>query len=902
MNAEQRRIAENTHQEEPWYFWGPYLAERAWGTVREDYSANGDAWNYLPHDHARSRAYRWNEDGIGGISDFKGRLCLAFAFWNERDSILKERLFGVTGPQGNHGEDVKELYWYTDATPSHSYLSMWYRYPHASYPYDQLVSQSGARSKMEGEFELWDTGILADNRIFDIQIEYAKASPHDILIRVTATNCGPEPAPLHVLPTIWFRNTWSWGRDNRKPNLQEGIPALIETSHDALGTYHLYCEEPEKLLFTENDSNLTRLWNVPNPSRFVKDSINDAVISGDLDLVNPNKVGTKAAAHYRFLLAPNESRTVRLRFRKVSGMESGAPAPPGSHELVPPTRPFADFNEIFASRKAEAEEFYAQVAPAGLTNEQRAIQRQALAGMIWSKQFYHYIIEQWLDGDPAPPPPPPERAYGRNHSWRHLYNERVMSMPDKWEYPWYASWDLAFHCIPLALVDPCFAKTQLDIIAREWYQHPNGQIPAYEWNFSDVNPPVIAWAAWRVYQIERKQTGKGDRAFLETIFHKMLLAFTWWVNRKDSEGNNIFQGGFLGLDNIGVFDRNETFADGSHLEQADGTSWMGMLSLNLMRIAMELALENHVYENIATKFFEHFLGIAAAMNNLGGKGIGLWHEDDEFYYDVLHTPGGRYLPLRVRSMVGLLPLFAVETIQPQLIDALPGFKSRLEWYLTHRPDLASLVSRWQEPGSGERRLVALTRGHRMKCLLRRMLDPDEFLSDYGIRSVSKYHKDHPYSLVIRGEEKVVGYEPAESQTGIFGGNSNWRGPVWFPVNYLLIESLLQFHHYYGEDFKVECPTRSGRFLTLKEIANQLSNRLIKLWLRDKDGLRPFEGSMSRSVLESVTAGPARTDRYWFHEFFHGDTGAGLGAPHQTGWTGLVAKLIQQQGEFGTITK
>ncbi|MDP9254152.1 MAG: glucosidase, partial [Verrucomicrobiota bacterium] len=559
---------------------------------------------------------------------------------------------------------------------------------------------------------------------------------------------------------------------------------------------------------------------------------------------------------------------------------------------------FSDFDAIFAARKAEADEFYSALAPSCLSEEHCAIQRQALAGMLWSKQFYHYIVEQWLEGDPTQLPlPPNERKHGRNAEWRHLYNERVMSMPDTWEYPWYASWDLAFHCIPLALVDPHFARGQLDLIVREWYQHPNGQIPAYEWNFGDVNPPVLAWAAWRVYQIERKQTGKGDRAFLETIFHKMLIAFTWWVNRKDSMGKNIFEGGFLGLDNIGVFDRNARFPDGSYLEQSDGTSWMGMFSLNLMRIAIELAGENHVYENIATKFFEHFLSIAAAMNNLGGKGIGLWNEEDEFYYDVLHTPGGRYLPLKVRSLVGLMPLLAVETIQWQLIDALPGFKARLEWYLRYRPDLASLVSRWQEPGMGERRLVALTRGHRMKCLLRRMLDPEEFLSDHGVRSVSKYHKEHPYSITVRGEEKIVSYEPAESQTGIFGGNSNWRGPVWFPINYLLIESLQQFHHYYGDDFKVECPTRSGNFLTLKEIANELSNRLIKLWLRGKDRQRPFARASNGALDEKRDQ-----DRYWFHEYFHGDTGAGLGASHQTGWTGLVAKLIQQQGSFGTIVK
>jgi hypothetical protein len=889
MNAEQARVQENKPPEEPWHFWGPYLAERAWGTVREDYSADGDAWNYFPHEHARSRAYRWNEDGIGGISDFKSRLCFAFAFWNERDPFLKERIFGVSGPEGNHGEDVKELYWYVDSTPSHSFMRMIYRYPQTRFPYEDLVAQSSARSKMEGEFELWDANALADNRFFDIEIDYAKAAPHDILIRAVATNCGPEPAVLHVLPTIWFRNTWSWGRDGERPILQAvDAPApkidIVEASHHALGQYHLYCEDAGDILFTENESNIARLWGMPNQTPFVKDSINDRIVHDKIESTNPRRVGTKAAAHYRFTIPPNESRTIRLRLTRAEDARK-------------PGATFRDFDKVFLQRAAEADEFYAELAPSSLTEEHRAIQRQALGGLLWNKQFYHYIIEQWLDGDPGLPPPPSERLEGRNAEWRHLYNERVMSMPDKWEFPWYASWDLAFHCIPLALVDVQFAKAQLDIIVREWYQHPNGQIPAYEWNFSDVNPPVLAWAAWRIYQIERKQTGKGDRAFLETIFHKMLIGFTWWVNRKDSEGNNIFQGGFLGLDNIGVFDRNSTFPDGSHLEQSDGTSWMGMFSLNLMRIAIELAMENHVYENIATKFFEHFLGIAAAMNNLGGKGIGLWDEEDEFYYDMLHTPGGRYLPLRVRSLVGLMPLLAVETIQWQLIEALPGFKARLEWYLANRPDLCSLISRWQEPGIGERRLVALTRGHRMKCLLRRMLDPEEFLSDYGVRSVSKYHKEHPYSLIVRGEEKVVNYEPAESQTGLFGGNSNWRGPVWFPINYLLIESLQQFHHYYGDDFKVECPTGSGRLMHLTEVANELSNRLIKIWLRDEKG----ECAFSRASAGAVT-GMQDRHRYLFHEYFHGDIGAGLGASHQTGWTGLVAKLIQQQGEFGTIAK
>ncbi|HXX41593.1 MAG TPA: hypothetical protein VEI58_04935 [Chthoniobacterales bacterium] len=882
MNAEQVRLQENNSPDEPWHFWGPYLAERAWGTVREDYSANGDAWNYFPFDHARSRAYRWNEDGLGGISDYKGRLCFAFAFWNENDPFLKERLFGVTQPQGNHGEDVKELYWYLDSTPAHSFMRMIYRYPHSRFPYEELIRQSGARSKMETEFEIWNTSAFAENRFFDIEIEYAKADARDILIRVNAKNCGPQSAPLHLLPTIWFRNTWSWSRDSGKPMLcktsDRDHVTVITASHPRLEDYDLFCDSAADLFFTENESNADRLWGIPNEAPFVKDSINDRVVEGKVDAVNPAQTGTKAAAHYQFKIPPQETISIRLRLARAGSKTS--------------VEAFSDFDAIFNLRRTEADQFYNDLAPQSLTDEHRAIQRQAFSGLLWNKQFYHYIVEQWLDGDPGQPPPPNERQFGRNSDWRHLYNERVMSMPDKWEFPWYASWDLAFHCLPLALVDVQFAKTQLKLIVREWYLHPNGQIPAYEWNFSDVNPPVIAWAAWRVYQIERKQTGKGDRAFLETIFHKMLISFTWWINRKDAEGNNIFQGGFLGLDNIGVFDRSATFPDGTYLEQSDATSWMGMFCLNLMRIAIELAMENHVYENIATKFFEHFLGIAAAMNNLGGKGIGLWNEDDEFYYDVIHTPGGRYFPLKVRSVVGLLPLLAVDVIQPQLIDALPNFKRRLEWYLANRPDLCSLISRWDEPGTGERRLVAITRGHRMKCLLRRMLDPNEFLSDYGIRSLSKYHKEHPYVLTARGQTMVVNYEPAESQTGMFGGNSNWRGPVWFPINYLLIESLQQFHHYYGDDFKVECPIGSGQFLHLKEVANELSNRLIKIWMRDQNGERAFARA-SQPALDG-------DGRYHFHEYFNADNGAGLGASHQTGWTALVAKLIQQQGEFGTI--
>jgi hypothetical protein len=887
MTAEQIRVARNNSGEEQWDLWGPYLSERAWGTVREDYSANGDAWNYFPHEHARSRVYRWNEDGLAGISDFKQRLCFAFAFWNEHDAILKERLFGLTGPQGNHGEDVKEVYFYDDNTPSHSYMRMTYRYPRNAFPNEQLIAESARRSRHDPEYEISQTGVF-DGGFFDIEVEYAKRLARDILIRATITNVGNDEARLHILPTLWFRNTWSWGRDDRKPSLRAlersgGSPA-IEATHHVLGRYALVCEEADALLFTENETNTELLWNVPNKSAFTKDAFHQCVVDGRADAINPRQIGTKAAAHIRIMLAPGERRTLRFRLHQVDSAAASA-------------TPFAEFEETIALRRREADEFYTGLSPSCLSEEHRAIHRQALAGMLWSKQFYHYIVEQWLEGDPGQPAPPVERKRSRNAEWRHLHNERVMSMPDKWEYPWYASWDLAFHCIPLALVDAQFAKDQLDLITREWYQHPNGQIPAYEWNFSDVNPPVIGWAAWRVYKMEERQTGRGDRAFLETIFHKMLIAFTWWVNRKDSAGNNIFEGGFLGLDNIGVFDRSLQLPGGGHLEQSDATSWMGMFSLNLMRMALELARQNPVYENIATKFFEHFLAIAGAMNNAGGKGIGLWDEEDEFFYDVLHLPDGRHLRVRVRSLVGLMPLLAVETIEPELLDAVPGFKSRLEWYLANRPDLAALISRWHEPGLGDRRLIALTRGSRMKRLLRRMLDLEEFLSPYGIRSMSKYHAQHPYVLHGLGEQRKVCYEPAESQSSIFGGNSNWRGPVWMPINYLLIESLQKFHHYYGDDFKVECPTGSGNFQTLDCVANELSNRLISIWLRDGNGHRPFAPDYSCGL------DPARDrDRYLFHEYFHGDTGAGLGASHQTGWTGLVAKLIEQQGKLGTIVK
>ncbi len=876
MTIERERLRDKQHN---WKHWGPYLSERAWGTVREDYSADGNAWGYFPHDHARSRVYRWNEDGLAGLCDGHQDLCFALALWNGKDPILKERLFGLTGPEGNHGEDVKEEYFYQDSTPTHSYMKMLYRYPQAEFPYAQLVQENGRRDKMQGEFELRDTGVFDDGRYFDVVVEYAKASADDVLIRISATNVGTEPAAIHLLPTLWFRNTWAWGRDDRVPQLSNGKVAVhggvfaktVRAKHHALGEYELWCEAADDVLFTHNETNVQRLYGAHNATPYVKDAFHEYVIYGNRAAVNPDPVGTKAAALYVREIAPGATTTIRLRLRKrVDAPEAEAQSP------------FQDFDAIFTQRLCEADEFYEALqdwakvdnAPHSLLNLQQ-VQRQALAGMLWSKQFYNYDVEQWLGGDPAQPPPPPERKAGRNREWWFLNNSDVLSMPDKWEYPWFASWDLAFHCIPLALVDAEFAKNQLDLLTREWYQHPNGQIPAYEWAFGDVNPPVLAWAAWRVYQLDRKANGTADRAFLERVFHKLLLNFTWWVNRKDSEGNNVFQGGFLGLDNIGVFDRSAELPTGGHIEQSDGTSWMGMYCLNLMKMALELAVDNPVYEDIATKFFEHFLYIAAAMNNMSGDGIPLWHEDDEFFYDVLHLPGDVNVPLMLRSMVGLIPLFAVETIEPETLEKMPGFRKRLEWFLEHRPHLASLVSRWNDQGMGERRLVALTRGHRLKRLLKRALDPNEFLSDYGVRALSKVHERNPFVLNVDKREWVVHYEPAESRSGLFGGNSNWRGPIWFPVNYLLIESLQKFHHYFGDDFKVECPTGSGQLLALNEIADFLSQRLIKLFEKQDD---------PAGVL--------------FHEYYDGDTGRGLGASHQTGWTGLIAKLIQQQGERG----
>jgi hypothetical protein len=879
MTREEFRLEEVRHKSAHWQRWGPYLSERAWGTVREDYSASGDAWNYLSHDHARSRAYRWNEDGIAGICDRHQYICFALALWNGQDPILKERLFGLTGSEGNHGEDVKECYYYLDSTPTHSYMKFLYKYPQAEFPYARLVDENRRRGKHDPEFELMDTGVFADNRYFDVVVEYVKASTEEILIRITVTNHGPEPAPIHLLPTVWFRNTWSWGHDSSPRPLLRKEGGSIELDHHYLGRRVLECEGDPDLLFTENETNLQRLFGATNQSRYVKDGVNDYVVNGARDTVNPEQTGTKAAAHYALTISPGGTRTIRLR-------------------LSPPTHADCAFSSMFErtfeQRIREADEFYATAIPADLSADSRNVMRQAFAGMLWSKQFYHYVVRDWLRGDPSAPPPPSERFGGRNHEWSHLYNADVISMPDKWEYPWYAAWDLAFHCVPLALVDSEFAKQQLVLMTREWYMHPNGQLPAYEWSFSDVNPPVHAWAAWRVYKIEKKRRGKGDLAFLSRIFHKLILNFTWWVNRKDSEGHNVFQGGFLGLDNIGVFDRSAPLPTGGHIEQADGTGWMAMYCLNLLAIAMELASEDPSYEDVASKFWEHFLYIANAINHLGDNGDSMWNEEDGFYYDVLHTPDGNRFPMKVRSMVGLIPLFAVETLEPKICNCLTGFKRRMEWFIENRKDLTRNVACMRTPGEGERRLLSILHENQLRRVLRFMLDENEFLSPYGIRAVSRVHREHPYVLRANGAEYRVDYEPSESSTGLFGGNSNWRGPIWFPTNFLLIESLQKFHHYLGEDFKVECPTGSGRMLTLWEVAAELSRRMTRIFQQGEDGRRPVHGS-NRLYGED----PNWRDLVLFYEYFNGDTGEGVGGSHQTGWTGLVAKMLQQSGERET---
>ncbi len=893
INVEKRRLIENLSGSKQWKLFGPYLGERQWGTVREDYSPDGTAWEYFPHDHARSRAYRWGEDGIAGFSDGFQRICLSLALWNGNDPILKERLFGLTNAQGNHGEDVKELYYYLDATPTHSYLKMLYKYPQAEFPYDRLVRENAARSRQETEFEILDTGVFDQDRYFDVFVEYAKAAPEDILMRVTVHNRGPEAATLHLVPQLWFRNIWAWDPNHPKPQLRavRGSSAVV-VEHEELGLFEWYpgpadggTDLPE-MLFCDNETNLEQIFGSTNPPGFFKDGFHQCIVHGKTGATNPLRKGTKAGAHYTLTVPAGGSRQVRLRLTRDTA-----------------SRPFTDFDQVFEDRIAEASIFYDALQEEIKDPDLRLIQRQAFAGMIWSKQFYHFDVRKWLEGDPLQPPPPPQRKKSRNADWTHLNNSEVISMPDKWEYPWYASWDLAFHSIPLSLLDPEFAKRQLDLLTREWYMHPNGQLPAYEWAFGDVNPPVHAWATWRVFQIDRKARrecapdDKGDLEFLERVFHKLLLNFTWWVNRKDAQGRNIFQGGFLGLDNVGVFDRSSPLPTGGFINQADGTSWMAMYSLNLLRISLELAMHNRVYEDIATKFLEHFLAIAGAINGVSdghgpvpGDGLALWDEEDEFYYDELCLPDGRKFPLKIRSIVGLIPLFAVENLDPELLRALPNFTGRLEWFLKHRPDLAKLVSRWQEVGVGERHLLSLLRGHRMKCLLRRALDETEFLSDHGVRALSKIHEQKPYQLDLDGSVHEVSYWPAESQAGLFGGNSNWRGPVWLPMNYLLIESLQKFHHYYGDDFKIECPTGSGQFMTIGQVSEELSRRLIRLFQPGPDGQRPV-----LKYHPKLATDPHFKDYILFHEYFHGDNGRGVGASHQTGWTGLVAKLILPRG-------
>jgi hypothetical protein len=879
MTPEEIRLSESGARKKHWKRWGPYLSERAWGTVREDYSPDGNAWEYLPHDHARSRAYRWNEDGLAGICDRRQQTCFALALWNEHDPILKERLFGLTGNEGNHGEDVKECYFYLDSTPTHSYMKYLYKYPQAEFPYASLVEENRKRGKNEPEFELLDTGIFSANRYFDVFVEYAKADTEDILIKITVANRGPDAANIRLLPTVWFRNTWSWGSSRRRPELHQarlGPDPVIELNHNHPGDRWLHCEGSPELLFTENETNASRLFGAETRTPYVKDSINDYIVHGAREAVNRQCTGTKAAAHYNLTLGAGETEVVRLRLADSDFKSKNA---------------FADFDRIFALRQREAHEFYATVIPHHLSEDAKNVMRQGFAGMLWSKQFYHYVVKDWLQGDPANPPPPAERRKGRNHEWTHLYNADVISMPDKWEYPWYAAWDLAFHCIPLALVDSDFAKEQLMLMLREWYMHPNGQIPAYEWELDDVNPPVHAWAAWRVYKIDKKRRGKGDRAFLQRVFHKLMLNFTWWVNRKDAEGMNIFQGGFLGLDNIGVFDRSAPLPTGGYLEQSDGTSWMAMYTLNLLAIALELAAEDPSYEDVASKFWEHFVYIADAISHRGHDDMGLWNQEDGFFYDVLKLPDGTHFPMKIRSMVGLIPLFAVETLEPEVLEKLPDFKRRLEWFIDNRPDLGQNVACMRTEGIAERRLLSIADTEKLRSILKFMLDEREFLSPYGIRALSHFHREHPYVLNVNGMEHRVDYEPGESSTGLFGGNSNWRGPIWFPVNYLLVESLQKFHHYLGDDFKVECPTGSGTMLTLWEVAGELSRRMTSIFLRDEKGRRPVFGNLE----------PFHTDPHWrdlvlFHEYFHGDSGAGAGASHQTGWTGVVAKLMQQSGE------
>jgi hypothetical protein len=884
QTAEKQRLAGDKAGRQNWRRWGPYLSERQWGTVREDYSRGGTAWDYFPHDHARSRAYRWGEDGIAGFSDDAQHLCLSLALWNGNDPILKERLFGLDNNEGNHGEDVKEIYYYLDGTPTHSYLKMLYKYPQEEFPYARLVDENRRRGADQPEFELLDTGVFDQDRYFDVFVEYAKAGPDDILMLVTVHNRGPEDARLVLLPQICFRNTWSWMSGAPKPKLTAERGG-IKIEHPKSGNFKLDYDGLPALLFCENETNAHRLFGLRVDGYF-KDAFHEYILHGKHAAVNPKNIGTKAGALYQSTVRPGNPVTVRLRLSKADAA---------------PAKPWSDFDAVFDRCRREADEFYADLQKDIPDPDARLVQRQAFAGMIWSKQFFRYNVEVWLDGDPAQPSPPPERRHSRNCDWKHFNASEVISMPDKWEYPWFAAWDLGFHCLAMADIDAEFAKCQLTLFTREWYMHPNGQLPAYEWAFGDVNPPVHAWAAFRVFLIDRRQRCEmepgypGDLVFLERVFQKLLMNFTWWVNRKDEQGRNIFQGGFLGLDNIGIFDRSKPLPTGGFINQADGTSWMAMYCLNLLRISLELACHNHVYEDIASKFFEHFLSIAGAINGAGEDRIGLWDETDQFYYDHLNLPNGDNLALKIQSIVGLLPLFAVETLEPEMLKKLPDFSRRMEWFIEHRPKAADLISNWQVAGMGNRRLLSLLRGHRVKALLSRMLDETQFLSERGVRSLSRAHASQPFHFRTDGEVYEVTYWPAESRSRLFGGNSNWRGPVWMPLNYLIIESLQKFHYYYGDDFKVECPTGSGKFMTILEVSRELGRRLGNLFLKGPDG--------QCAVLKyhpKLAGDPHFKDYILFHEYFDGDTGRGLGASHQTGWTAIIARLLQPRKNPGKV--
>jgi hypothetical protein len=874
-NAENIRLTESKTGKE-WKKWGPYLTERQWGTVREDYSPDGSAWENVSHDMARSNAYRWGEEGIGGISDNNQFICFSWAFWNGKDPILKERLFGLTGNEGNHGEDVKEYYYYLDSTPTHTYMKMLYKYPHNEFPYTELAAKNREREKHEPEYELIDTGIFDKNEYFDIFMEYAKKDTDDILLQATIYNRGSKPAEITVLPTVWFRNIFPVNPRKVKNSIMAISENRMRIKHNELGKYYANFEGTPQLLFCDNETNTQRVHGVKSNKLYFKDGINNYIINKELSAVNPNLRGTKASAKYKYKIQPGQKVTVKVRISNKNYKH-----------------PFGLFDKIFQKRLKEADQFYDQLQSKIDDPDLKNIQRQAYAGMMWSKQFYYYNVKEWLDGDPGRIPPPEERKYGRNNRWLHLRNADIISMPDKWEYPWYAAWDLAFHCIPIARIDPEFAKEQLLLLLKERYIHPNGQMPAYEWNFSDVNPPVHAWAILRVYFMDKKRNhNHGDFAFLEKAFHKLLLNFTWWVNQKDQGGNNIFEGGFLGLDNIGVFDRSQPLPTGGIIEQADGTSWMAMFSLNMLKISLELAQYNPNYQDMAIKFLEHFLYIAGAMNNVRGDNVNLWDDEDNFYYDVLMKPDGAAISLRVRSIVGLIPLFAVETLNVNSYDHLPEFKERLNYFLIERPKLASLVSRWYVPGSGERRMFSLLRGFRMKSTLKRMLDETEFLSDYGIRALSKYHLRNPYSFYVNGATYSVKYQPGESDSSMFGGNSNWRGPIWFPINYMILESLLKFYRYYGDEFTIEYPIGSKKRITIKDAAYIIAERLMKIFKKDKKGHRPFHNHIK------FQEDPHFKDYILFYEYFHGDTGRGLGASHQTGWTGLIADIIHTYYKVG----